>query len=229
MNANINSSNTDDCNFDSKLRELKFIFHSRMNGEASMQMKRLNAVYKINYGVSLPHLKEIAHEVIFSPEECDKLWTTNIREAMLVACIQLPDAEAIVEKMLRWSADVATADMAELASFLLFHKTADLREFSQALIARSNRFDFTIATHSVARALQHSRPALDAAQVVCSSIMQRNEFSISEVRGVALLINRLYADNIAPELIAEVVEYLRNINANDAQKILYSLDIEDLK
>ncbi len=229
MNLNINSSNTDNYDYDAKLRDLKFLFHSRMNGEASNQMMRLNSVYKINYGVSLLHLKEIAHEILFSASECEQLWSTNIREAMLVACIQLPDAEATVEKMLRWSADVATADMAELASFLLFHKTADLREFSQALIERGNRFDFTIATHSVARALQHSRPALDAAQVVCSSIMQRNEFSISEVRGVTLLINRLYADNIAPKIIAEVVEYLRNMNADDAQKILYSLDIEDLK
>ncbi|MCR5695667.1 MAG: DNA alkylation repair protein [Marinilabiliaceae bacterium] len=224
MNANINSSNTDDCNFDSKLRELKFIFHSRMNGEASMQMKRLNAVYKINYGVSLPHLKEIAHEVIFSPEECDKLWTTNIREAMLVACIQLPDAEATVEKMLRWSADVATADMAELASFLLFYRTHELTAFCEALVKRNNPYDFTIAVHSAARALQHSLPALDAANVICDAIVQRTEFSLSEVRGIAMLINRLNIDSQTAPLAKKVVDYLTNINTDDAQKILFSVE-----
>lgn len=187
-----------------------------------MQMKRLNAVYKINYGVSLPHLKEIAHEVIFSPEECDKLWTTNIREAMLVACIQLPDAEA--SKMVEWTKLVATVDMAELASFLLFYRTHELTAFCEALVKRNNPYDFTIAVHSAARALQHSLPATDAANVICDAIMQRTEFSLSEVRGIAMLINRLNIDGQTAPLAKKVVDYLTNINTDDAQKILFSVE-----
>lgn len=56
-----------------------------MNGVASEQMSRNGILYKKNYGVSVPRLKEIAADYQSNPALSQHLWKLSIRETMILA------------------------------------------------------------------------------------------------------------------------------------------------
>ena len=64
-----------------------------MNGETSQQMTARGIKYRKNYGISIPHIKEIAKAYSFTPQECERLWMMEIRETMLLAAILMPEDE----------------------------------------------------------------------------------------------------------------------------------------
>ena len=221
----VNNTNTDSCDFDEKFRQLRQMFHSRMNGEASMQMKRLNPVYKQVFGVSLPHLREISALFEFNAAECEQLWQSKIREAMIVACLQFPDNEADTDTLFRWSADVASVDMVEFASFLLFSRALDMEAFCSKLIERGAQFDFAIELNSVARALQRKRPVLEATSLVCYEVLKHYDFSITEGRAIASILSYLWADDLLTADVVNVYRHLqKRVDTEFSHEILAMID-----
>ena len=53
-----------------KLRNIKQGFRLNMNGVVSKSMRDKGSEYKINWGVTLPHLKEMALEIGTYSHEC---------------------------------------------------------------------------------------------------------------------------------------------------------------
>ena len=61
-----------------------------MNGIVSAHQRRQGLNYKINFGVEIPRLKELAREYEKSEELAIALWQENIRECKLLAIFLLP-------------------------------------------------------------------------------------------------------------------------------------------
>ena len=64
----------------SQLKEIKTQLRMAMNGTASASMREKGLAYKLNFGVELPRLKQIAAQYEKNHELAQALWKENIRE-----------------------------------------------------------------------------------------------------------------------------------------------------
>ena len=68
-----------------KIREIKKQFRLFMNGVVSQSMREKGLDYKLNFGIELPRLKEIAAKFEQNHEVAQALWKENIRECKILA------------------------------------------------------------------------------------------------------------------------------------------------
>jgi hypothetical protein len=103
-----------------QLREIKQSFRLMMNGEISKSMREKGVEYKINWGVSLPQLKEKAKEIGKNYDLAIELWKENIRECKILATLIMPSDQILPEVVDIWMEQTTSQEMAEIASFNLY-------------------------------------------------------------------------------------------------------------
>ena len=64
---------------DTKISEIRRKIRLSMNGIVSEQMAQKGISYKINYGVSIPRIKEIAKDYAPDHDLAQRLWMLQIR------------------------------------------------------------------------------------------------------------------------------------------------------
>jgi hypothetical protein len=93
------------------------------NGEVVEQMKKHGLVYKMNWGVSISRLREIASQ--FKPNHllALKLWNKQWRETMILAAMLDVPESVTEEQMDYWTKSVETTEIAEVLNTFLWVKT----------------------------------------------------------------------------------------------------------
>jgi hypothetical protein len=100
-----------------KVREIKKSLRLAMNGVVSTLQRRQGLDYKINFGVEIPRLKDIARAHAKDKELAERLWQDNIRECKMLAIFLLPESE--VESVAdKW---IAETKFTEIADHLAMH------------------------------------------------------------------------------------------------------------
>jgi len=75
---------------EAQIAEIKSKIRLSMNGIVSDQMTQNGILYKKNYGVSIPRIKEIALMYTPNHELAQRLWNLQIRETMILATLLEP-------------------------------------------------------------------------------------------------------------------------------------------
>ena len=121
-----------------------------MNGDVTEQMTRNGIVYKKNYGVDIPRLKQIA--ALYHPNHdlAQRLWNLQIRETMILATLFEPIEKFTLENANRWLADFNQTEIIEqvtqnLLSKLPYAETLCL-EWINTDSVRAQTVAFAIAT-----------------------------------------------------------------------------------
>ncbi len=99
-----------------KFQHLLKVLRLRQNGEVAEAMKQQGISYKMNYGVSLIDLRELACECERNHLLALKLWNKQWRETMILATLLDEPAEVTEEQMDFWTKSFETTEMAEQAS-----------------------------------------------------------------------------------------------------------------
>lgn len=102
-----------------KLMEIKRSFRLLMNGPVSQSMREKGMDYKLNWGVSLPHLQEVAREYGKDRDLAIALWKEDIRECKILATLIMPANEMPRELVDVWMEQLHSQEMAEMLSFHL--------------------------------------------------------------------------------------------------------------
>ena len=102
-----------------KLMEIKRSFRLLMNGPVSQSMREKGMDYKLNWGVSLPHLQEMAREYGKDRDLAIALWKEDIRECKILATLIMPANEMSRELVDVWMEQLHGQEMAEMLSFHL--------------------------------------------------------------------------------------------------------------
>ena len=102
-----------------KLMEIKRSFRLLMNGPVSQSMREKGMDYKLNWGVSLPHLQEMAREYGKDRDLAIALWKEDIRECKILATLIMPANEMPRELVDIWMEQLHSQEMAEMLSFHL--------------------------------------------------------------------------------------------------------------
>ena len=108
---------------DNTINEIKRKFKLSMNGVTSDYMKSAGIVYKLNYGVSISRIREIAKEYIPNSDLADRLWVIGIRETMIMSMLIQPVENFKLEKAMD---RIAETDKMELVEQLCMNLLAKL-------------------------------------------------------------------------------------------------------
>lgn len=106
-----------------KYRQLLKLIQSRKNGDVARLMDQKGMKYKMNWGVSVIELREIAKG--FEPNHllALKLWNKEWRETRILATLLDNPAEVTEQQMDFWTKSCETIEMAEQTSTNLWVKT----------------------------------------------------------------------------------------------------------
>ena len=103
-----------------KIKEIKKQFRLFMNGVVSQSMRDKGLDYKINFGIELPRLKEIAAKFEKNHDVAQALWKENIRECKILAGLLQPVETFYPEIADIWVEEMRYPEIAELTCMNLF-------------------------------------------------------------------------------------------------------------
>lgn len=103
-----------------QVKEIKQSFRLMMDGAVAQSMREKGLDYHLNWGATLPRLKEKAEEIGKDYDLAIALWKENVRECKILATMIMPPDQVLPEVIDIWMEQVPTQEIAEQASFNLF-------------------------------------------------------------------------------------------------------------
>lgn len=121
---------------DQKVKEIKQAFRQMMDGATARSMREKGLDYRLNWGATIPRLRQMADEIISEVRGEDKevptshlsfltslsiaLWKENVRECKILATMLMPADEVLPEVIDIWMEQTPTLEIAEQAAFNLY-------------------------------------------------------------------------------------------------------------
>ena len=103
-----------------EVKEIKQSFRLMMDGSVAQSMRDKGLNYHLNWGVTLPRLREEANEIGKSYDLAIALWKENVRECKILATMIMPPEEMLPEVVDIWMEQTDTLEMAEQAALNLY-------------------------------------------------------------------------------------------------------------
>lgn len=209
------------------MRRLKI----EMNGAVTDAMRGYGGVgYGLNYGVSLPTIKEVADAYHPDHELALSLWRQDVRELKLAALF-VEDAEAVTsEQMERWSAAWRVAELAEQSAMQLFWRSPAALEVAIRWINSTpldSRDKHIVALRRLAGFYILGRLATDTDRVADSKLVMLlgNEAAFgvqAKERSVTYALREIYRHR--PALRDDVLKTLDYIPPETANEVRWQVE-----
>ena len=103
-----------------QVKEIKQSFRQMMDGSIASSMRSKGVDYKLNWGATLPRLKEKAAEIGKNYDLAIALWKENVRECKILATLIMPADKVLPEVIDIWMEQTPTQEIAEQAAFNLY-------------------------------------------------------------------------------------------------------------
>lgn len=116
---------------DNQILQIRRTIRLSMNGIVSDQMVNSGIIYKKNYGVSIPRIKEIAKTYTPNHDLAQRLWALQIRETMILATLLEPVDKFTPEIAKEWTKSFNQIEIIEQSCMNLLCKL----EFANSLAA----------------------------------------------------------------------------------------------
>lgn len=107
---------------ENELREIRTQLRLAMNGVVSTSMREKGIKYKLNFGVPLLEIREIARQHTPNAALAAALWKEDIREFKILATFLEPPSACSLEQAQQWVREIPYLEIAEQASRNLFSK-----------------------------------------------------------------------------------------------------------
>lgn len=103
-----------------QVKEIKQSFRLMMDGAVAHSMREKGLNYHLNWGATLPRLREKADGIGKNYDLAIALWKENVRECKILATMIMPPETVLPEVIDIWMEQVPTQEVAEQAAFNLF-------------------------------------------------------------------------------------------------------------
>ncbi len=134
-----------------RVKEIKRSFRLMMDGVASQSMREKGLNYHVNWGASLPMLKQKAAELGKDYDLAIALWKENVRECKILATLLMPADRILSEVVDIWMEQTTSQEIAELASFNLYQHLPFAAEKAYQWIASEKELYQLCGFHVLAR------------------------------------------------------------------------------
>ena len=103
-----------------RVKKIKQSFRLLMDGKTAQSMRDKGVEYKLNWGASIPMLREKAEEIGKDYHLAIELWKVDVRECKILATMIMPANEILPEVVDLWMEQTVSQEIAEQASFNLY-------------------------------------------------------------------------------------------------------------
>ena len=103
-----------------QVKEIKQSFRLMMDGMVAKSMRDKGLEYKLNWGATLPRLREKADEIGKNYDLAIALWKENVRECKVLATMIMPAERMLPEVADIWMEQTPNLEIAEQAAFNLY-------------------------------------------------------------------------------------------------------------
>lgn len=107
-----------------RVKEIKQSFRLMMDGATAQSMREKGLCYHLNWGATLPRLRQYAEELKDPASQryelAIALWKEDVRECKILATMLMPPDEILPEVVDIWMEQTPTVEMAEQAAFNLY-------------------------------------------------------------------------------------------------------------
>jgi hypothetical protein len=134
-----------------QVKEIKQSFRQMMDGAVAQSMRDKGVNYHLNWGATLPRLREKADEIGKSYDLAIALWKENVRECKILATMIMPVDEMLPEVVDIWMEQIPSQEMAEQVAFNLWQYLPFAPEKAFQWIASEKEYDQLCGFHVLSR------------------------------------------------------------------------------
>jgi 3-methyladenine DNA glycosylase AlkD len=109
-------------NTETAIKDIRRRCRLAMNGVVSSNMRNYGLDYRINFGVSLQKIKEIAGHYLPDAALAETLWQENVRELKILATLLFPVADFDRNTAETWRQSICNQEIREQVCLNLFQK-----------------------------------------------------------------------------------------------------------
>ncbi|MCD7976046.1 MAG: DNA alkylation repair protein [Tannerellaceae bacterium] len=122
------------------LKNIRVQLRRAMNGIVSTSMREKGIDYKLNFGVSLSKIREIASRYEKNADLARVLWQEDVREMKILATLIYPAEEFTKEEADKWTSEIRHQEIAELYTLHLLQSVPFAPELAACWITRTEGF-----------------------------------------------------------------------------------------
>ena len=210
-----------------QIKEIKKQFRLFMNGVVSQSMREKGLEYKINFGIELPRLKEIAAKFEKNHDVAQALWKENIRECKILAGLLQPVETFYPEIADIWVEDMHYPEIADLTCMNLFQHLPYASEKAFQWIADEGEYFQYCGYMMLARLLMQGNEMNERAEneLIDQALAALQSEGTLVCRGASTALRR-YASQ-CPENAKKLLKILRPLA--DSDKSSLKALVEDIK
>lgn len=193
-----------------EIKKIKQELRLSMNGVASAFMRENGLKYKLNFGVELPRLQNIANEFQPNHELAQALWKENIRECKILAGMLQPVESFYPEIAEIWIEDMPTPEIAQLTVINLFQKLPYASEKAFQWIAREEEMFQLCGYLLLARLFMKGNTLNERAE---NEFLDQAAANIRQAEGAlkkAISNALIKYEKVSPKKVEEIEEILKN-------------------
>ena len=143
-------------NVHDRVREIKQSFRQLMDGAVAQSMRDKGVDYKLNWGATLPRLREMADEIrpedqAFAYDLAIALWKENVRECKILATMLMPPERMLPEVCDIWMEQVPSQEIAEQVAFNLWQHLPYAPAKAYQWLSSEREYDQLCGYHVLAR------------------------------------------------------------------------------
>lgn len=217
-------------NIHEQIKEIKGQLRLFMNGVVSASMRKKGLDYKLNFGVELPRIKEIA-KGIGNPSVAlaEALWMENIRECKILATLIYPKEDFSSDTAELWVSQVENIEIARLLSMHILQHLDYIRPLCLKWIASGKEMNEVIGYITISRLLLREDSMDERAadeftnQAITAAVS--GDFILRDSSILALKNFMQQNENHKNKILA-LVEPLAQ-SENECAKVLYNLIQEE--
>ena len=134
-----------------QVKEIKQSFRQMMDGAVAQSMRDKGVNYHLNWGATLPRLREKADEIGKNYDLAIALWKENVRECKILATMIMPSDKMLPEVVDIWMEQISSQEMAEQVAFNLWQYLPFAPEKAFQWIASEKEYDQLCGFHVLSR------------------------------------------------------------------------------
>ena len=134
-----------------QVKEIKQSFRLMMDGAVAQSMRDKGVNYHLNWGATLPRLREKADEIGKNYDLAIALWKENVRECKILATMIMPADQMLPEVVDIWMEQIPSQEMAEQVAFNLWQYLPFAPEKAFQWIASEKEYDQLCGFHVLSR------------------------------------------------------------------------------
>jgi len=133
------------------VKEIKQSFRQMMDGAVAQSMRDKGVNYHLNWGATLPRLREMADEIGPDYDLAIALWKEDVRECKILATMLMPADKMLPEVVDIWMDQIPSQEIAEQVSFNLWQHLPYAPEKAYQWLASEREYDQYCGFHVLTR------------------------------------------------------------------------------